>query len=73
MAILEQGRNPTLGHVARLGTAHGIGQVRIKEVFEQVSDAIARWPQIAGETGVSHASRNEIEQRLRDIRARFIA
>jgi|GEM_PF-5540518 len=72
-ASADEGRNPTRRHAAGLGTAHGIGEARIAGIVAQISAAVARWPEIAGETGVGQASRNGISQRLRAIHVRFTA
>lgn len=63
LAVEGEGRTPTRAQVMTLGRRHGLSDRKIVEVVDAVRDALADWPVIATELGVT-ASRVEIDERL---------
>ncbi|WP_369062361.1 HipA domain-containing protein [Caulobacter sp. 73W] len=55
-----EGRRPTLIQIRALGKRHGIDEKLIGQVVDEVISAVATWPQVAEEAGVTRASRAEI-------------
>ena len=70
LAVEGEGRTPTRTQVVKLGRRHGLSDRTIAEVIDAVRDALAAWPVIATELGVT-ASRPEIDERLAHMAARF--
>ena len=63
LAVEGEGRAPTRTQVLKLGRRHGISDRTIAEIIDAVRDALADWPRVAAEVGVT-ASRAEIGERL---------
>ncbi|MFA5988835.1 MAG: type II toxin-antitoxin system HipA family toxin [Sphingomonas sp.] len=70
LAVEGEGRTPTRAQVVTLGRRHGLSDRTIAEIINAVRDALADWPVIATELGVT-ASRAEIDGRLAHIAAAF--
>lgn len=70
LAVEGEGRAPTRAQVVTLGRRHGLSDRMIAEIIDTVRDALADWPVIATELGVT-ASRAEIHERLAHIAAAF--
>jgi serine/threonine-protein kinase HipA len=60
MDIEGEGRNPTRAHVLRLGARHGLETRTVAAAIETVRSAVADWPALAAQVGVSAASTGEI-------------
>ena len=70
LAVEGEGRTPTRTQVVTLGRRHGLSDQTIAEIIDMVRDALADWPVIAMELGVT-ASRAEIDERLAHTAAVF--
>lgn len=70
LAVEGEGRTPTRMQVMTLGRRHGLSDRTIAEIIDTVRDALADWPVIATELGVT-ASRAEIDDRLAHIIVAF--
>jgi serine/threonine-protein kinase HipA len=70
MAVMGEGREITRGAVEALGVRHGIAAKRIVAIVEDVRDAVAVWPKVAEESGVSDSAA-EIGERLATVGAAF--
>ena len=70
LAVEGEGRTPTRTQVVALGRRHGLSDRPIAEIINAVRDALADWPVIATELGVT-ASRAEIDNRLAHVTAAF--
>ncbi|MBX9729708.1 MAG: HipA domain-containing protein [Sphingomonas sp.] len=70
LAIEGESRTPTRSQVVTLGRRHGLSDRTIAEIIDTVRDALANWPAIAKELGVT-ASRAEIDERLAHTAATF--
>jgi serine/threonine-protein kinase HipA len=66
-----EGRDPTRGHVQRLGARHGLDVKAVERIVDHVAGAVARWDDFAVNAGVSRASRQEIATAHAHVRARF--
>ena len=68
-----EGRRPSLAHATALARRHGINPSRLALMVDEVAHAVAQWPILAANHGVSSASRQEIAAALeaigRDFRA----
>ncbi|MDT8428418.1 MAG: type II toxin-antitoxin system HipA family toxin [Pseudomonadales bacterium] len=54
--VMGEGRNPGIAHLIKLGEAAKIARPRISEIIEQTQTALAGWPVLAKEHGVSAAN-----------------
>ena len=54
--IAGEGRRPTRAQVASLGGKHGLPAHRVVAIVDEVRAAVADWPRLAAEGGVSRAS-----------------
>jgi len=70
LAVEGEGRMPTRTQVMTLGLRHGLSDRTTAKIIDTVRDALADWPVIATELGVT-ASRAEIDGRLAHIAAAF--
>ena len=70
LAVEGEGRTPTRAQVMTLGRRHGLSDRTIAEIIEAVRDALAEWPRLAAEVGVT-ASRAEIAERLSNAASTF--
>ena len=70
LAVEGEGRTPTRTQVMTLGRKHGLPDRTIAEIIDMVRDALADWPLIATELGVT-VSRAEIDERLAHTAAAF--
>ncbi|HEX8486778.1 type II toxin-antitoxin system HipA family toxin [Sphingomonas sp.] len=70
LAVEGEGRAPTRTQVVTLGRRHGLSDRTIAEIIDAVRHALADWPVIATELGVT-ASRAEIDGRLAHMAAVF--
>lgn len=66
MAVMGEGRNITRAHILALGTRHGIAPRKIAGIIDAVLASLAKWPNIAGDTGVAR-SLSEIDERLKRV------
>lgn len=66
-SIAGQGRNPRLEHILALGKTASIAQPHA--VFDEIQSVVARWPEFAGQAGVTRSSRLRIGERLAAISA----
>lgn len=55
-----EGRNPTRAQVQALGRRHSLSNGLIDTIIDEVCTAVARWPRVADDAGVTRASRAEI-------------
>lgn len=70
LAVEGEGRAPTRAHVVTLGRRHGLSDRTIAEIIDAVRHALADWPRLAAEVGVT-ASRAEVAERLSNAAATF--
>ena len=70
LAVEGEGRTPTRTQVATLGRRHGLSHRTIAEIIDTVRDALADWPVISKELGLT-ASGAEIDNRLAHMTAAF--
>ena len=70
LAIEGEGRAPTRAQVTTLGRRHGLSDRTIAEIIDVVRGALADWPAIAAELGVT-GSRADIDDRLAHMTAAF--
>ncbi|HET7460726.1 MAG TPA: type II toxin-antitoxin system HipA family toxin [Longimicrobium sp.] len=73
MAVAGEGRQPTRRHFADLAAKMGIPAAQRDSIIEQVAAAVARWPALAGETGVNPALADEIQARLGQVASEALA
>jgi serine/threonine-protein kinase HipA len=64
LAVEGEGRNPTRAHVLALGRRHGLSDRVIARIIDRTRGALAEWPVIAADVGVT-VSRREIADRLK--------
>lgn len=69
--IEGEGRKPTGDHVRALGRRHGLSERLMLQIIDQVRAAVADWPQLAAQAGVSAASRKIITAAHDDVRGYF--
>ncbi|MCF6262709.1 MAG: type II toxin-antitoxin system HipA family toxin [Xanthomonadales bacterium] len=62
--VLGEGRNPNREHLLKLGLDAKLGREDIADIFAQTSQALSRWPKLAGVHGVSRANIRLISTRL---------
>jgi serine/threonine-protein kinase HipA len=55
-----EGRRPTRAQVTALGKRHGLDKAAVDAVIEEVAAALAYWPGLADEAGVTKASKTDI-------------
>lgn len=70
LAIEGEGRTPTRAHVLALGRRHGLSNRVIAQIIDRTRGALAEWPSIAADVGVT-VSRREIADRLKVTDDRF--
>lgn len=70
LAIEGEGRAPTRAQVMTLGRRHGLSERAIAEIIDMVHGALAKWPWLAAEVGVT-TSQAEIGERLAYTAATF--
>lgn len=58
--IEGEGRRPTRAQVTALGKRHGLDKMAVDAVIEEVAAALADWPGLADEAGVTMASKTHI-------------
>jgi len=63
LAVEGEGRTPTRAHVLALGRRHGLSDRDIARIIDRTRGALAEWPVIAADVGVT-VSRREIADRL---------
>lgn len=71
--IEGEGKNPTREQVRSLGRRHGLPDRLIDAIIEDVRAAVADWPRLADEAGVSRASKSEIQSAHRSVVSAFLA
>ena len=59
-SVAGEGRNPTRAHLLDVADAAGLSRSRAVAAIEQARAAVARWPELAREAGVSSASADQI-------------
>ncbi|MDR6144351.1 serine/threonine-protein kinase HipA [Sphingomonas sp. SORGH_AS870] len=64
LAVEGEGRTPTRAHVLALGRRHGLSDRVITQIIDRTRGALAEWPVIAADVGVT-VSRREIADRLK--------
>lgn len=64
LAVEGEGRTPTRAHVLALGRRHGLSDRVIAQIIDRTRGALAEWPVIAADVGVT-VSRREIADRLK--------
>lgn len=69
--IEGDGRNPTRGHVLRLGARHGLDAKTAAMIVEEVRAAVARWTAFGDASGVTKASARVIASAHARVRAAF--
>ena len=70
LAIEHEGREPTRDHVERLCKRHGLSAPTIAAIIDEVRSALAEWPRLAKELGVT-ASRRVVTDGLCVIDRKF--
>jgi len=65
MAVEGEGRAPARSQIVTVGKRHGLLDRMISEIIEAVRAAVAAWPRIANQVGVT-LSRDGIGKRLAD-------
>ena len=70
LAVEGEGRTPNRAQVVTLGRRHGLSDRTIAEIIDAVRGALADWPRLAAEVGVT-ASHAEIDERLAHTAATF--
>lgn len=58
--IEGEGRRPTRAHVTALGKRHGLDKAAVDAIIDEVAAALADWPGLADEAGVTKASKTDI-------------
>ncbi len=64
MTVAGEGRRPGPEHLHRLADRSSISAVDAKAVLDEVRAAVARWDDLAAQTGVSRARRRQIGMRM---------
>lgn len=70
LAIEHEGREPTRDHVERLCKRHGLSAPAIAAIIDEVRSALAEWPRLAKELGVT-ASRQVVTDGLCAVDRKF--
>lgn len=70
LAVEGEGRTPTRAHVLALGRRHGLSDRVITQIIDRTRGALAEWPVIAADVGVT-VSQREIADRLKATDDRF--
>ncbi|WP_294280703.1 HipA domain-containing protein [uncultured Sphingomonas sp.] len=70
LAVEGEGRTPTRAHVLALGRRHGLSDRVIAQIIDRTRGALAEWPVIAADVGVT-VSRREIVDHLKVTDDRF--
>jgi len=70
LAVEGEGRTPTRAHVLALGRRHGLSDRVIAQIIDRTRGALAEWPVIAADVGVT-VSQREIADRLKATDDRF--
>lgn len=65
MSVMNEARDPTHDHLHRLGLAAGLRNPECRLTIEQVSDALALWPTLATQYGVSASTRKLVGDIIR--------
>ena len=69
--IEGEGRKPTGDHVRALGRRHGLSERSMVQIIVQVRAAVADWPELAAQAGVSASSLKIIPAAHDDVRGYF--
>ncbi|ACN15612.1 putative capsule biosynthesis protein HipA [Desulforapulum autotrophicum HRM2] len=64
MSVQGEGRNPGLEQVKQIGTGIGFKDFKVRNIIEEVAEAIQSWERFAGTTGVSKKSMTLIQKKL---------
>ena len=66
--VMGEGKNPTIEHLIKLGIESKINKIQINKIIEQTKSALAKWPELAKEYGVSTSNRKLIEDKIKKNR-----
>lgn len=72
MAVAGEARQPRTPDMLRVAESTGIDAGRARQVIGEVRDAVARWPEFAGDTGLSRDRVREIDRRLAALREKAL-
>ena len=64
MSVQGEGRNPGLEEVKQIGTGIGFKDFKVRNIIEEVAEAIQSWEMFACTTGVSKKSMTLIQKKL---------
>ena len=64
MLVMGEGRNPTVEHLLKLGETANFERGWMMEVITQTQAALAKWPQLASQYGISKDKVNLIQSNL---------
>jgi hypothetical protein len=71
MSVQGEGRNPGVDQVKQIGTGIGLKDLHVRDIVEQVAEAIQSWETVARRTGVSKKSMAFIQKKLSENMRRF--
>ncbi len=62
--VLGEGRSPSSEQLLTLGEEYGVGRREGQAIITEIGEAVALWPELADEAGVSALVRGKIRERL---------
>lgn len=65
--VLGEGSHPSFAHLIQLGEEAKIPKNHVQEIIEQTGSALAQWPRLAKQHGVSSANIVLVEKRLKNL------
>lgn len=66
--VMGEGRNPSIGHLKKLGQGAGLSKTQITAIIEQTKISLATWSEKAKEYGVSKANIDLIGKKLSECK-----
>ncbi len=64
MMVIGEGKNPTIGHLIKLGEKAKISKTKVKEIISQTKDSLSLWTKIAKKHGVAKENIELISKRI---------
>lgn len=69
MAVAGEARRPRAAHMLSVGETGGVDAPRARQILEEVSAAVERWPKFARAAGIANGRSREIGRVLASLRA----
>ena len=65
--VMGEGKNPDISHLLELAKISNIKKANALNIIDEVKSSVAKWPELAKESGVGKASSNLIESVIAKI------